>query len=58
VGRKREYKVRFVGAKLTLTRQQDQQTFTFERLARSETQLDFFGRRRNPDEGQKGGNER
>ncbi|MBL8862306.1 MAG: hypothetical protein JNK02_09875 [Planctomycetes bacterium] len=49
VGRRREYKARFVGSSLELVRQQDQQKFTFERLARGATDLDFYGRRRQPD---------
>jgi hypothetical protein len=49
VGTRRQYKARIVGAKLVLVREQDQQTFTFERLASSASGLDFYGRRRKPD---------
>lgn len=58
VGRKREYKVRFAGDKLTLTREVDLQRFTFERLASAATELDFYGRRRSPDDAKKGGDDR
>jgi hypothetical protein len=48
VGRRREYRVKFNGAKLVLTRDKDQQTFEFERIASSGGGLDFYGRRKQP----------
>jgi len=55
IGTKRQYKAKIVGTKLVLEREQDQQTFTFERLAASASGLDFYGRRRKPDAPQPGG---
>lgn len=49
IGTRRQYKAKMVGTKLVLVREQDQQTFTFERLAASASGLDFYGRRRKPD---------
>ncbi len=46
-GRKREYKVKFEGTKLTLLRELDEQTFRFERLA-PDPGLDFYGRKKKP----------
>ncbi len=51
-GRKREYKVKLDGPKLVLSREVDPQTFTFERLASNNDQLDFYGRRKKPSGGE------
>lgn len=48
VGRKREYKVKFNGARLVLLREKDQQSFQFERIAASGGGLDFYGRKKQP----------
>lgn len=48
LGRKREYKVKFDGARLVLMRERDGQSFKFERLAASGGGLDFYGRRKQP----------
>lgn len=47
-GRKREYKVKFDGARLVLMRERDGQHFKFEKLAASGGGLDFYGRRKQP----------
>lgn len=48
VGRKREYKARLDGARLVLVREQDDQTFKFEKMQSSAGGLDFYGRRKEP----------
>jgi len=48
VGRKREYKVKFNGARLVLLREKDQQSFQFERISSSSGGLDFYGRKKQP----------
>jgi len=52
-GRKREYKLSFNTATLTLTREKDPQSFTFERMPSTGAGLDFYGRRKPPSDGEK-----
>jgi hypothetical protein len=52
-GRKREYRLSFSAASLILAREKDPQSFTFEKMPSTGPGLDFYGRRRQPEDGEK-----